>query len=158
MTNNIQVTFLAFSLGITFGLGTCYILIFNGVHIGAVAAWMQLHGNAYALWGWIMPHGATEILAIILSGAAGIILGDALLRPGNLGFKKALKKAAKSAIIIELGCMVMLIIAGLIEGFISPSSLNFISRIGIFIGSIFVWAAYFTYFKPRNPGKILVAT
>lgn len=148
ITNNIQVTFLAFAFGLTAGLGTCYILIFNGVHLGSVAAWMQLNGNAYALWGWIMPHGATEILAIILSGAAGFILADAILRPGKLGVRNALKIAAKTALTIELGCMGMLIVAGLIEGFVSPSSITYVSRLAIFGGSILFWAFYFGVVKP----------
>lgn len=145
ITNNIQVTFLAFALGITAGLGTCCVLIYNGIHLGAVAAWMQLNGNGYALWGWIMPHGATEILAIILSGAAGLILGNALLRPGNLSCGEALKKAAKPALTIELGCMGMLVIAGLIEGFISPSSLSYAPRLAILAGSLLFWTAYFAF-------------
>jgi len=153
ITNNIQVTFLAFAFGITAGIGTCYVLIFNGIHLGSIAAWMQLNGNGYALWGWIMPHGATEILAIILSGAAGFILGNAILRPGTLSCKEALKKAAKTALAIELGCMGMLIIAGLIEGFISPSSLTYIPRLAIFGGSILLWTAYFAFVKSRERGR-----
>lgn len=143
ITNNIQVTFLAFALGITAGFGTCCVLIYNGIHMGAVAAWMQLNGNSYALWGWIMPHGATEILAIILSGAAGLILGNALLRPGNLSSRESLKRAAKPALTIELGCMGMLVIAGLIEGFVSPSSLGYAPRLAILAGSLLLWTTYF---------------
>jgi uncharacterized membrane protein SpoIIM required for sporulation/uncharacterized RDD family membrane protein YckC len=152
ITNNIQVTFLAFALGITAGIGTCYVLISNGVHLGAIAAWMQLHGNAYALWGWIMPHGATEFLAIILSGGAGLVLADAILRPGSLNRREALKKAAKTVVVIELGCIGLLVVAGLIEGFISPSFLTYAPRLGIFGGSILLWAAYFTSVKsiPRT--------
>lgn len=150
ITNNIQVTFLAFALGITAGLGTCCVLIYNGIHLGAVAAWMQLNGNGYALWGWIMPHGATEILAIILSGAAGLILGNALIRPGNISSHEALKRAAQPALMIELGCMGMLVIAGFIEGFISPSSLSYESRLAILSGSLVLWAVYFMLGRERQ--------
>ncbi len=74
ITNNIQVTLLAFGFGLTAGVGTSILLILNGVHLGSVAAWMTLHGKQKALWGWIMPHGATELLAICLAGAAGFSL------------------------------------------------------------------------------------
>src|SRR5262249_23747564 len=79
LTNNIQVTLLAFGLGLTGGIGTSLILISNGVHLGAVAGWMQAKGNSRALWGWIMPHGGTELLAITLAGAAGFMLAKALI-------------------------------------------------------------------------------
>ncbi len=143
MTNNIQVSFDAFALGLTAGLGTCYVLVFNGVHIGSLTAWFQLNGDAYAFWGWVLPHGPTEILAIILSGAAGLILADAILRPGSLGRREALKKAGKSAVIIMLGVVGMLVIAGLIEGFVSPSSIGYSSRVAIAVGSSLFWLVYF---------------
>lgn len=145
MTNNVQVTFLAFALGVTAGIGTCLVLAYNGVHLGAIAAWMQLHGNAYALWGWIMPHGGTEILAIILSGTAGFILGNAILRPGRLSWKESLKQAARPALTIELGCVAMLVAAGIIEGFVSPSSMAFYWRIAFLIGSLVLWGVYFFF-------------
>lgn len=153
MTNNIQVTFLAFALGVTAGLGTCMVLIYNGVHLGSIAAWMQLHGNAYALWGWIMPHGGTEILAIILSGTAGFILGNALLRPGALSWKDSLKQAAKPALTIELGCIIMLIVAGIIEGFISPSSMPYLWRIVFSLSLLGLWGIYFSFGGNRHTVK-----
>ncbi len=75
MTNNLQVAIIAFALGLTAGVGTAYVLISNGIHVGAVAGWLGMHGQASSLWGWIMPHGGTEILAIIIAGAARIAHG-----------------------------------------------------------------------------------
>jgi uncharacterized membrane protein SpoIIM required for sporulation len=143
ITNNIQVTLLAFGFGLTAGVGTSILLIFNGVHLGSVAAWMTLHGKQKALWGWIMPHGATELLAICLAGAAGYLLAAAIVVPGEVRRSTALKRIGGDALLIEIGCMVMLVIAGLIEGFLSPSSINYSARIAVLAVSLLTWAAYF---------------
>jgi uncharacterized membrane protein SpoIIM required for sporulation len=143
ISNNIQVTLLAFGLGLTAGIGTTILLIFNGIHLGSVAGWMALHGKDRALWGWIMPHGGTELLAICLAGAAGYILASAIVAPGELRRSTALKNIGADALVIELGCMVMLIIAGLIEGFVSPSGIDYPSRIGVLVVSLGFWAIYF---------------
>ncbi len=143
IANNVQVSLLAFGLGLTFGLGTCWLLIFNGVHLGAVAGWMAHQGSGRSLWGWVMPHGGTEILAIILAGAAGLILARALVAPGTRRRITALKAAAFPALTIELGVMGMLLIAGLIEGFVSPSGIGYSARIAIFAVSVAFWLAFF---------------
>jgi uncharacterized membrane protein SpoIIM required for sporulation len=143
ISNNIQVTLLAFGFGLTAGIGTTVLLLFNGIHLGSVAGWMTLHGKERALWGWIMPHGATELLAICLAGGAGYLLASALVAPGRLRRATALKKIGGQALTIELGCMVMLVIAGLIEGFVSPSSIDYPSRIGVLLASLALWAIYF---------------
>ena len=142
ITNNIQVTLLAFGLGLTAGLGTCGVLLSNGVHLGAVAGWLALQGYSAALWGWIMPHGGTEILAIILSGAAGLLLARAIIAPGAVKRTTALKRVAPQALVIELGCMVMLIIAGVIEGFVSPSELAYPARLAVLVVSLCGWGIY----------------
>jgi uncharacterized membrane protein SpoIIM required for sporulation len=143
ISNNIQVTLLAFGFGLTAGIGTSLLLIFNGIHLGSVAGWMTLHGKQRALWGWIMPHGGTELLAICLAGAAGYLLASAIITPGQVRRTTALKNVGADALTIELGCMVMLVIAGLIEGFVSPSAIDYASRIGVLGVSLALWAAYF---------------
>lgn len=145
IANNIQVTFLAFALGLTAGIGTTYVLVFNGVHIGAVAGWMSYQGQGKALLGWVLPHGSTELLAICLSGAAGYVLAGALYAPGLQTRVVALQKAGLEALKIELGCAVMLVFAGLIEGFVSPSSIGLVARFTVLLGSMILWAAYFRY-------------
>jgi uncharacterized membrane protein SpoIIM required for sporulation/uncharacterized RDD family membrane protein YckC len=150
ITNNVQVTLLAFGLGLTAGLGTLVILAFNGVYLGAVASWLALQGHGYALWGWIMPHGGTEIVAIILSGSAGLLLAQAILAPGTVRRATALKRVAPQALQIELGCMAMLLIAGLIEGFISPSSIGYPARIAVLVASLCGWAVYLTWAGANN--------
>jgi len=150
IANNIQVTFLAFGFGLTAGIGTTVLLIFNGIHLGSVAGWMTLHGKQRALWGWIMPHGGTELLAICLAGAAGYLLAGAIVAPGLLRRSSALKRIGSDALAIELGCMVMLVIAGVIEGFVSPSSIDYPSRIAVLILSLSLWAVYFLSAGFRN--------
>lgn len=144
MANNIQVTLLLFALGLTCGLGTTAVLIFNGVHIGAVAGWMTYQGQGRAILGWILPHGSTELIAIILAGTAGYVLADAILAPGLLTRAEALKKAGLLALKIEVGCMLMLVVAGLIEGLVSPSSIGFGPRLLILVSSVTLWLVYFS--------------
>jgi uncharacterized membrane protein SpoIIM required for sporulation/uncharacterized RDD family membrane protein YckC len=142
MTNNIQVTLLAFGLGMTGGLGTTLILVTNGMQLGAVAGWMSARGNSSALWGWIMPHGGTELLAIVLSGAAGFMLAGALIAPGDVRRAVALRRVSKDALTITLGVMGMLVVAGLIEGFVSPSSIGYAARIGVLVLTLVGWGMY----------------
>jgi uncharacterized membrane protein SpoIIM required for sporulation/uncharacterized RDD family membrane protein YckC len=145
ITNNVQVTLLAFGLGLTAGIGTFFILLYNGVYLGAVVGWLTLQGHSRALWGWIMPHGGTELLAIVLSGGAGLMLASALLVPGDVSRTTALKRLAPLALQIELGCMLMLLMAGLIEGFVSPSSIAYPARLGILALSLIGWSVYFLW-------------
>jgi uncharacterized membrane protein SpoIIM required for sporulation/uncharacterized RDD family membrane protein YckC len=143
LTNNLQVTILAFAFGITAGLGTAFLLVYNGIHLGSVIGWMSLGGNARALWGWVMPHGVTEITAVIIAGAAGFLLARAILMPGELRRSAALRIAAGKALVLELGCMAMLVVAGLIEGFVSPSRIGYPLRLLILTASVVLWPAYF---------------
>jgi uncharacterized membrane protein SpoIIM required for sporulation len=105
---------------------------------------MSMSGNGRALWGWVMPHGATEITAIIIAGAAGLLLAKGILIPGPFKRSRSLKTMAQKALILELGCMLMLGVAGLIEGFVSPSQIAFPWRIAIMAGSILLWLLYFS--------------
>ncbi len=140
--NNLQVTFLVFGLGMTAGIGTSFVLVMNGIHLGAVAGWMTARGEARALWGWIMPHGGTELLAIVLAGAAGFALARAIVAPGEVSRAAALRRVAVNALIIELGVMAMLVVAGLIEGFVSPSSIGYTGRIFVLVGTVTIWFLY----------------
>ena len=153
MTNNLQVAILAFAFGLSAGVGTAYVLITNGMHVGAVAGWLGMHGQASSLWGWIMPHGGTEIMAIIIAGAAGFLLAKALLSPGPLKRSAALRVQAMRALVLVLGCMGMLVIAGIIEGFFSPSSLGLAPRLAFAGVMIALWAAFFTLAGRKAPSR-----
>jgi len=121
LTNNIMVTFFAFALGIFYGLGTLYIMGLNGLMLGGVFAFTHQYSMAHRLFEFIVAHGMVELSVIVLAGAAGMKLGEALIRPGQLtrvaAFQQAVSKAGK---LIALG-VPLLIGAGIIEGNISPN-------------------------------------
>jgi len=131
-TNNIKVTFYAFALGALFGLGTAYILAFNGAMFGAILA-LTYHagfGNDLLL-GFVISHGVIELSCIFIAGGAGFLIGTALLMPGDLSRADALKARGMEAVRLIVGCVPLLVIAGLIEGFISPQPIPSAIKIGI---------------------------
>lgn len=151
MTNNIQVAFAAFALGITFMIGTAYILALNGVLIGAVAGLCHVNGLALPLWSFVSPHGYIELTTIFVAGGAGLKMGYALIAPGFLTRKQALTDAAKVAVQLIGGCVVLLVIAGVIEGFISPSSLPPIVKIGFgFTTGVLLFCYLFLLGRPKE--------
>lgn len=121
MTNNIRVTILAFAGGVLLGLFTLYVLVQNGLMLGIVAGAAQSLGFASNLWGFVAAHGTLELSAIFIAGGAGMQLGWALVRPGLLTRRAALLLATQRAALLLLGCVPILVIAGTIEGFLSPS-------------------------------------
>ncbi|ADU32467.1 stage II sporulation protein M [Evansella cellulosilytica] len=124
MTNNIQVAILAFAGGITFGLLTVYILIYNGIIVGALAALFWHYGMTYEFWAYIVPHGMIELAAIFIAGGAGLLMGYKLFVPGNYSRSYQLKVQAKRSVQLLIGTIPIFIIAGLIEGFITPASIS----------------------------------
>lgn len=118
-THNIQVSFLVFAMGLTFGIGTCSLLFYNGVPIGALA--MQYHqaGEDLFFWAWILPHGIPELTSIFVAGGAGLLLARGLILPGRRRRRDALVAEAKQAARLVVGVMPVLVVAGLIEGTIS---------------------------------------
>jgi uncharacterized membrane protein SpoIIM required for sporulation len=115
-THNIQVSFLAFSLGALTIIGGFWILWLNGVILGAVAAQYYLDGVTTFFMAWVGPHGVLELPAIIFAGAAGIKVGGALLVPGNLTRKASVRLAFPSVRRMILATCAILVVAGLIEG------------------------------------------
>lgn len=131
-TNNIRVTFYAFALGAIFGIGTLYVLAFNGAMFGALTA-LTYHagfGNDLLL-GFVISHGVIELTCIFIAGGAGLLIGTALLMPGNLSRADALKSRGLDAVRLILGCVPVLVVAGIIEGFISPQPISRTIKIGI---------------------------
>jgi uncharacterized membrane protein SpoIIM required for sporulation len=121
MINNIQVSFTALAGGMVAGLGTAYIMLFNGVFLGAIGALVGQNGLAYPFWAFVFPHGALELPAIFLAGGAGFLLARALLFPGRYRLIDALKLYGNQAAQLMFGVVPLLVIAGTIEGFFSPS-------------------------------------
>lgn len=123
MTNNIRVALLAFGGGILLGILTLFILVQNGLMLGIIAGAAQSLDFADNLWGFVAAHGVIELSVIFIAGGAGLQLGWSMLRPGLLTRRAALVLATRRAVTLLMGCVPLLIIAGTIEGFISPSDL-----------------------------------
>lgn len=121
-TRNIQVSFLAFSLGATTILGGIWILFYNGVILGAVLAMYALDGVTTFFFAWVGPHGALELPAIVFGGAAGLRAGQALLLPGDRSRASSLRHAFASVWRMMAAAAVVLVLAGLIEGSFSQFS------------------------------------
>ncbi|MGA7158809.1 MAG: stage II sporulation protein M [Acidobacteriaceae bacterium] len=121
MTNNITVCFLTFAGGITAGLFTLYSLFNNGLMLGAIAVVCRQHHMALSLWSFVAAHGALEIPSIMISGAAGLRLASGILFPGMLTRRAALAQAGLDAVQLVSGTIPLLIIAGTLEAFLSPT-------------------------------------
>jgi len=122
MTNNIGVAFTTFASGITGGLFTTYLIVFNGLLMGVIGAACWMAGMSLKLWSFVAPHGVLELPAIFIAGGAAFRIAEGLLFPKNLSRRDSLVVAGSEAVRLVLGCIPMLIIAGLIEGFFSPSN------------------------------------
>ncbi|GAB4218211.1 MAG: stage II sporulation protein M [Synechococcales cyanobacterium] len=120
MTNNLSVAFGAIAGGITGGLYTVYILVYNGIALGAIAHLVAAHGLAWPFWAFVFPHGALELPAIFLAGAAGLAIGRALLWPGRVTRAAALKSQGRKAAQLLYGIVPLLVVAGIVEAFVSP--------------------------------------
>ncbi|HEY9802917.1 MAG TPA: stage II sporulation protein M [Leptolyngbyaceae cyanobacterium] len=121
MINNLKVSFGAVAGGITAGVFTVYIMVFNGLLIGAIATLVGQNNLAYPFWAFVFPHGALELPAIFFAGGAGLLLARAILLPGAYRRGDALKFYGSQAVQLVFGIVPLLVIAGIIEGFISPN-------------------------------------
>ena len=137
MINNLKVSFAAVAGGITAGVYTVFILALNGLSIGAIATLVGQNNLAYPFWAFVFPHGSLELPAIFFAGGAGLLIGRAILFPGKYTRADALKFYGSQAAQLVFGIVPMLIIAGTIEGFFSPSPvvpepLKYLAGIGLF--------------------------
>jgi len=123
MTNNLSVSFIAFATGIFGGLGTLYMMVVNGLLMGVISSACYRAGLGLSLWSFVAPHGALELPAVFIAGGAGFVLARGVLVPGLLSRRDSLAQAGGQAIRLLLGIIPLLIVAGLIEGFISPTDM-----------------------------------
>jgi uncharacterized membrane protein SpoIIM required for sporulation len=121
MTNNLSVSFLTLAGGIIFGLGTFLLLFNNGMMLGVIAAACHQYGMSIALWSFVVPHGSLELPAIIIAGGAGFRIGRAMLFPEGYRWKESVARGGIEASQLVSGVIPMLVIAGCLEGFFSPS-------------------------------------
>jgi uncharacterized membrane protein SpoIIM required for sporulation len=130
MYNNIQVALMAFAGGMLLGTYTLYILIFNGYLLGVLAAAFLRSHHFLSFWAMILPHGVIELTAIAMAAAAGLLLAKTILFPGEYRREDALKLQGAVAVKLALGTVILLIIAGLIEGFFSTIDVKVIPEWG----------------------------
>ncbi len=121
MQNNIRVVFLAFGGGMLAGLYTVWVLLLNGLELGGISGLTAHYGIGFDLWTFVIGHGVIELSVIAIGGGSGLMLGWAMLQPGLLRRRDALAQAAGRAVRLVFGCVPLLVLAGTIEGFISPS-------------------------------------
>lgn len=140
MTNNIQVAFLAFAGGVLLGLGSVFVLVYNGLTLGAVSGLANAHGLGATVGSFVVAHGEIELTVVVTVGGAGLRLGHAILAPGLLSRGAALTDATRRAAQLLFGCVPLLVVAGILEGFVSPSALPPAAKIAI--GAIATVALY----------------
>ncbi len=124
MTNNLSVSFVAFASGIVAGLGTLYMMFYNGLMLGVIGAACWLNNMSDQLWSFVAPHGVLELPAICIAGGAGLRLARALLFPGALSRRDSLIAGGAEASRLIVGVIPILILAGILEGFFSPSAVR----------------------------------
>jgi uncharacterized membrane protein SpoIIM required for sporulation len=140
--NNLKVGLLALCTGVLAGVPTIFLLLYNGMLLGAFTA---LHHRAEIYtdyWAWILPHGITEIGAIILSGGVGLLLGKSVLSPGELTRTESLRRAGNEAVPVCLGVAGMLVLAALIESYLRQSELPNDARLAFAALSALAWTLY----------------
>ncbi len=158
LSNNILVTFKVFAMGVFLGIGSFYDLAFEGARLGSVfGACYKLNppfGNALATF--VVGHGVVELSCIFFCAGAGMMIGYSVIDPGDLTRSQALKKKGIEAAKIVIGCAFFLVIAGLIEGFLSPADLPAWVKIATGVGTGLAMYSYlmFTGSAPVSPDQI----
>lgn len=142
--NNVRIGFQTFAGGILLGLGSVFFLLFNGLYIGAVLGYLQQIGLGVQIWSFVAAHSALELLAIVISGAAGLKLGAALLSPGRRSRRLALVENAKIALQLMLGAALMFVAAAVVEAFFSP--LNLPNPTPKYAVGVLLWVLLLAYF------------
>ncbi len=142
-THNARVGMLAFALGFALGLPTIYLLFKTGLMLGSFTALFASRGLGPDIWGWLLIHGVTELLAVVLCGAAGLVLAKAIIFPGKYSRLENLAIEGRRAGLIVLGCVGMFFIAGLLEGFARQLITDMDIRYLVAGASAILWALYF---------------
>lgn len=147
-THNAGVALMAFALGFAFCAPTAFLILVNGLMLGAMLQLYASHGLLFELTGWLMIHGVTEIFAVILAGAAGFRIGWTLAFPGKAARTEAMARAGREAGTVMGGVIVMLLVAGVLEGFARQLISSDMARYAIAGVSGVIWLSY--YYLPRR--------
>lgn len=149
-SNNTGVALLAFALGFAFGIPTAFLLFYNGALLGAMMQVYAAKGLAFAFTGWLLIHGVTELLAIVLAGAAGLRIGRAVAFPGRWTRMVSARRAGKQAAPAMVGVCIMLIFAAILEGFGRQLITSDLVRYAIASGTALFWSSYFLLAADRR--------
>lgn len=147
-THNSQVSILSFALGFAFGVPTMMLEYYQGIGLGAMLALFAGKGLGVDFGGWLFIHGTTELFAAALSGAAGLRIGAAVVFPGARGRLEAAADAGRTAGKVMVGVILMLLVAGVLEGFGRQLITDTMLRYAIGTVMLLVWLAY--YYIPRR--------
>ena len=147
-SHNSKVAMFCFALGFAFCIPTAFLLLYNGFILGSFIAIFSEKGLGFEVGGWLIIHGATEVFAIILAGAASIHIGKAVAFPGELTRTESASKAGGKASLLMAGVVIMLFFAGLLEGFGRQLITNDWVRYAIGLGTLTIWLLYF--YGPRR--------
>jgi uncharacterized membrane protein SpoIIM required for sporulation len=149
-SHNARIGILAFATGFVAGLPTLLLLFYNGLVLGAFAALFHARGLGVDLWAWLLPHGITELTAVVVCGAAGFELAHALVFPGAQARLDALRERGRAAAVLVIGAVAMLFIAGLIEGVFRQVVTSVAIRFSV-AGATAAWWIYYVGFVGRRP-------
>jgi uncharacterized membrane protein SpoIIM required for sporulation len=155
MANNIWVVMLAFGFGVIFGLPVIYVLVNNGISLGGLFGLTQAYGLSGGLFDFVIAHGVLELSIVVAQGAGGLMMGWALISPGNRKRVDALVIATRRAFILLLGIAPLLVVAGTIEGNISPSDAPFAVKVMIGLTTGLLFYSYLL-FAGRGRGIALI--
>lgn len=144
-SHNLKVGILAMALGVLAAIPTVLLVIYNGMLLGVFVAIHHKAGIHGELWAWILPHGITELGAIILCGGIGLMLGKSVIAPGLLTRSESLRKAGKQAGETALGAAFMLCVAAMIESYLRQSHLSMKSRLIFAAATGMFWVLFVVY-------------
>lgn len=155
LTNNIQVTFVAFAAGIFFGLGTAVVLAYNGATLGAITGGAIGAGNGEGFIEFVAAHGIIELSCIAVTASAGLRVGFAIVAPGALPRREALTREARAAIAIVLGTIPWVVLAGLIEGFVTRAGFGLVPGLvlGVGVGAVY-WTLVVVRGRPDSNDRV----
>lgn len=140
--HNVGIAFRCYATGVLFGVGSIFFLLYNGIFLGTVFGAVVAAGHSENFFAFVISHGSFELVAIAVAGAAGLVLGDSLVRPGAYSRRRALLVRGRDSIKLALGAGAMLVVAALIEGFWSPSTAPVWSK---FVVGGFLWLVVILY-------------
>lgn len=143
-THNAKIGLLSFALGFAAGIPVLFLLFYNGLVLGALAALYADRGLGAEFWAWVLPHGVTELLAVCLFGAGGLVLGSALLFPGMRSRLENLRDRGRTAALVALGAVAMLLVAAFLEGYFRQLVHSPGARWAVAGASAILWTLYFS--------------